>query len=226
MKLRLRSHTRRTAEQVVAINAYPFPSSVRQRFHRTHPDLGNDSTELIEAATRQWFRILARHPKTRLSMPSPIVDELWHELLLHTRDYTSFCNAAFGRYLHHEPESAMSPDHAAASHSQHLLTTLRLAHRDENCWPELPLLFRVDHAVAGTGARRYIADCGGRGYCSATTLDLVCLHHLAGLEDLDPNQYRGNPTLRALHFGGDHRDGSHLRGCCGEASCTGRFHPP
>ncbi len=166
-------HTRRAAPQVATINAYEFPPSVRQRLHRKYPDLGTDSTELIEAATRQWFRILARHPKTRLSMPSLVVDDMWHELLLHTRDYAAFCDAAFGRFLHHEPESAMTPDQAATNRSNRLLKTLRFAYQDENCWPELPLLFRVDHAVGHKDARRYIADCGARGHCYSSTPDLV-----------------------------------------------------
>jgi hypothetical protein len=34
-------------------------------------------------------------------MPSRAVDEAWHEFILDTRTYTSFCHAAFGRYLHH-----------------------------------------------------------------------------------------------------------------------------
>ena len=90
----------------------------------------------------------ARRPKARLSMPSTVVDDLWHEMLLHTRDYAVFCDAAFGRFLHHEPESTMTPDQGAANRSDRLLLTLRLARRDENCDPGvLPLLFRVDQEV-------------------------------------------------------------------------------
>ena len=239
MKLGLSMHSRRAARRVATINAYEFPSSVRQRFRFKYPDLGTNSTELIEAATRQWFRILARHPKTRLSMPSVVVDDMWHELLLHTRDYAAFCNAAFGRFLHHEPESAMTPDHAAANRSHRLLKTLRFAYQDENCRPELPLLFRVDHAVGHKEARRYIADCGARGYCYASTSNHVCLHHLAGVERLKANRYRGNPVLQAHPvFGGDqagvggeggHGGVGHGGGCaggghgggCGGGGCSG-----
>ena len=40
-------------------------------------------------------------------MPSKIVDEAWHEMILRTREYTNFCQRAFGDYLHHTPDSTM-----------------------------------------------------------------------------------------------------------------------
>jgi len=35
--------------------------------------------------------------------PSPDVDEAWHLHLTRTMHYEAFCNAVFGRFLHHEP---------------------------------------------------------------------------------------------------------------------------
>jgi hypothetical protein len=66
MKLRLSIGAYRAARRVLAVDAYEFPSSVRQRLRRTHPDLDTEGLALIEAATRQWFRILARRPTARL----------------------------------------------------------------------------------------------------------------------------------------------------------------
>ena len=40
-------------------------------------------------------------------MPSNAVDEAWHEMILMTREYTWFCEQAFGRYLHHSPDSTL-----------------------------------------------------------------------------------------------------------------------
>lgn len=175
--------TRRIARRVAAVNGYEFSVSMRRRLRLKHPDLGAPSITLIEAATRQWFRLLARRPKARLSMPSRVVDDLWHEMLLHTRDYAAFCDAAIGRFVHHEPESAMPPKQARANQSEGLLTTLLLARADENCPPDtLPLLFRVDQEVGLDGARRYIIDCrGGRSQCYGNpNPHLMCLAHLAG----------------------------------------------
>ena len=31
------------------------------------------------------------------------MDNVWHTLILHTRQYIEFCYRYFGRYIHHEP---------------------------------------------------------------------------------------------------------------------------
>ena len=40
-------------------------------------------------------------------MPSKVVDDVWHDFMLISREYTAFCNKAFGGYLHHAPDSEM-----------------------------------------------------------------------------------------------------------------------
>jgi hypothetical protein len=157
------------------IDAYRFPSSVRQRFALAYGSLIAAEITTVEDATRQWFRLAARHPKARLAMPSVIVDSLWHEFVLHTRDYAEFCDTALGHFLHHVPEPAMSPTGAAT-----LRDTLKLAQQDESiAATALPLLFRVDRDLAVEGGRRYLADCGGRGECYGAK-EAVCLQHLTG----------------------------------------------
>jgi hypothetical protein len=47
-------------------------------------------------------------------MPSRVVDDAWHEFILDSLAYTAFCNAAFGFYLHHTPDEAMSTPMANA----------------------------------------------------------------------------------------------------------------
>jgi hypothetical protein len=206
--------SRRVAPRLAAVDAYEFPSGVRQRVRFKHPDLEPEGTALIEKALRQWFRLLARHPSVRLSMPSMLVDDMWHEFLLHTRDYAAFCDAVLGQFLHHEPESAMTPDQAAANRSDRLLVTLRLARQDEDCGPKgLPLLFRVDHEVGLEGCRRYRVDCGGRSRCYESSYpEVVCLQHVAGLG-------RRLMLLRAKGRSGDYRRGSH--GCGGHGGHGG-----
>jgi hypothetical protein len=171
---------RRKDRRTAVIDAFEFPSGVRQRFAGQHHALTAEDIALVEAATRQWFRLAARHPRAKLSMPSVVVDDLWHELVLHTREYEAFCQAAFGRFLHHVPESAMASPEAAANRSTRLVATFHLARQDEGCGPDqLPVLFRVDQRLPVAGGRRYLADCGGRGQCHELR-GTVCLHHLTG----------------------------------------------
>jgi hypothetical protein len=36
-----------------------------------------------------------------------LVDEVWHEHILHTREYAEFCCRALGNFLHHVPNGDM-----------------------------------------------------------------------------------------------------------------------
>jgi hypothetical protein len=171
-----------------------FPASGRLRVGNQHPHLSDDDIQLVETATRQWFRLVARHPRATLSMPSVVVNDLWQEMALHTRDYAAFCDVAFGRPLHHQPGPAMAADTANINRIPLLLATLSYARRDEGCSPTvLPLLFRVDKNLRIRDGNCYLATCGGRGECFRAP-GLICLQHLAGLgKPRSLRGYRGDP---------------------------------
>jgi len=38
-----------------------------------------------------------------LTMTSEIVDLVWHQFILFTKEYHDFCNKVFGEYIHHAP---------------------------------------------------------------------------------------------------------------------------
>ena len=61
---------------------------------------------LIETGLRQWLRCAgaAMEDGQVIGMPSRAVDEAWHGLILCTARYARFCDAAYGRLLHHHPE--------------------------------------------------------------------------------------------------------------------------
>lgn len=164
------------------MDAYQFPTSVRQRFAFEHERLSGDDIGQVEDAARQWFRMAARHPRAKMSMPSAMVDDLWHEMVLHTREYGDFCDTALGHFLHHVPESAMSPADAARNRAAGLRATLVFAQQDEHCEPTvLPLLFRVDRDLGIKGGTHYLADCGGRGVCYELP-GAVCVQHVTGVK--------------------------------------------
>jgi hypothetical protein len=62
--------------------------------------------ELIETGLRQWLRCAgaALRDDQVIGMPSHAVDEAWHGFILCTARYAGFCDAAYGRFLHHHPE--------------------------------------------------------------------------------------------------------------------------
>jgi hypothetical protein len=61
---------------------------------------------LIATGLRQWLRCAgeALRADQVIGMPSRAVDEAWHGLILCTARYASFCDDAYGRFLHHYPD--------------------------------------------------------------------------------------------------------------------------
>lgn len=61
--------------------------------------------ELVETGLRQWLRCcaVAIHDNQVIGMPSHVVDEAWHGLILCTARYQHFCHHAYGRFMHHHP---------------------------------------------------------------------------------------------------------------------------
>lgn len=51
---------------------------------------------------KRFLLLFKKHPHEPL-VPSRIIDEVWHNHILHTQQYTTDCQAIFGHYLHHTP---------------------------------------------------------------------------------------------------------------------------
>lgn len=64
--------------------------------------------ERIDAGLRQWLRCAgeALADGQVIGMPSRAADEAWHGLILCTARYASFCQDAYGRFLHHYPDGS------------------------------------------------------------------------------------------------------------------------
>src|SRR3954468_2814757 len=84
---------------------------------------------------RGWYLACLYADGGLIGMPSRAVDVAWHEMILRTREYTYFCERAFGGYLHHSPDSTLDVPMAMI-----LPSTLKVV--DDN---ELPMvLFTAD----------------------------------------------------------------------------------
>lgn len=100
-----RRRTARKAEAYIA--SYAFPAHISTRVRR-RSQLDEAGWTLVERGLREWFVCCAWRGRTILGMPSRLVDEAWHEFILDSVSYTRFCEVAFGGYLHHTPDEAMS----------------------------------------------------------------------------------------------------------------------
>ena len=94
-------------------------------------------------------------------MPSQAADVLWHEFILYTREYQSFCARAFGGFLHHTPAVVLAPQHKQSN--QGLRRVWWHACKIENIDPahptRLPLLFALDTKLGVPNGFVYAPDC-------------------------------------------------------------------
>jgi hypothetical protein len=142
---------RRRERRANFIKAYAFSAALRGRVSMAYPQLDSEQIDQVFRALRQYFLLcLQANAVNRgkvLGMPSKVVDEAWHAFILHSREYTQFCDRAFGRYLHHAPDSAMktSMDHAIGN----TFAALKAPAPSSMGWATLagvPLLFALDKA--------------------------------------------------------------------------------
>ena len=91
------------------IRSYMFPPGVFEKFAKARPGLEVKDQQLVARALRQFFLAYHKSGYRRVAMPSQVVDDLWHEFILFTREYRAFCDYAFGRFLHHTPAVKIGP---------------------------------------------------------------------------------------------------------------------
>jgi len=104
-----------------------------------------------------------------VSMPSQVVDVAWHDFILFTRKYESFCQQALGRFLHHTPAEAMkSKILAQDSIKVAWKVTCQRENIDVNAPTKLPLLFALDSMLNIENGFKYSLDCTAKNsadYC-------------------------------------------------------------
>ncbi len=212
-------HALRQARRAEFIRREPLPMGLYAKLRQRRPHLSERDCQLVGQALRQFFMAWHKGGRRPVSMPSQVVDELWHEFILHTRAYDAWCRGAFGRFMHHTPAVALSDDKRA---NEGLRRCWWQCCRAENIDPtkpsRLPLLFAIDAKLNIEGGFRYAPDCGtirlvdGRGgdETLATTTVVV---HCAG--DFSSASFDGG-TDGFGDGGGGGGDGDGGGGGCGD----------
>jgi hypothetical protein len=163
----------RRGMQADYIRSYMFPPGLFDKLRQKHPDLELKDCQLAAHALRQFFLVHLSSGGKIVSMPSQVVDDLWHEFILYTRHYAAFCDKAFHRFMHHTPAVVLGARHRD---NEGLRRTWWFACLEENINPRqptrLPLLFALDAKLNIANGFRYAPDCaalrkGGEGapYC-------------------------------------------------------------
>lgn len=91
------------SDEIKFIIDYQFPKPMLDRV-QSRLDCNDFHMNILQDALKDYLiaRFLFLH-KGPVTMPSVSVDELWHEFIIFTRDYHSFCSIVYGEYLHHDP---------------------------------------------------------------------------------------------------------------------------
>ena len=154
------------------IRSYTWPSGLLDKLAAHRQSFTRKETALVSQGLRQFFLAYLTGGKRQVAMPSQVADDLWHEFILHTKAYQDFCNAAFGRFLHHTPAAVLSQ--GAKSSNEGLRRVWFQCCKEENIDPRnatrLPLLFALDAKFNIPGGYRYTPDCEDlrRGGASGT----------------------------------------------------------
>jgi hypothetical protein len=142
------------------IRDHIFPKGLLDRLAKRRPELALKDRALVARGLRQFF--LAHHLSGRrfVSMPSQVVDDLWHEFILHTKGYEAFCQRAFGSFLHHTPAVVLGDEQ---QNNEGLRRCWYWCCREENIDPQhpsrLPLLFALDTKLGIADGFIYTPDC-------------------------------------------------------------------
>jgi len=155
--------TNRAFRRAEFIRTYNWPPQLLDKLTVKYPHFTRKETSLVSKGLRQFFMAYLKGGLKPVSMPSEVVDELWHEFILYTRSYKEFCDGAFGSFLHHSPAVMLSPDLRASNKG--LRRVWWQCCREENIDPRnptrLPLLFALDTKLNIPNGYRYVADCSG-----------------------------------------------------------------
>ena len=150
----------RLAKREAFIRSYSFPKPVLAAFGKHHDRLTIKDRALVGRGLRQFFLAYLKSGQKPVSMPSQVVDELWHEFILYTKAYDLFCKQAFGKFFHHVPSSALSNDRR---NNEGLRRAWWYCCKEENINPRnanrLPLLFALDTKLEIANGFLYAPDC-------------------------------------------------------------------
>lgn len=89
-----------------AINFQP-PSLLIKRFCDEHDVSESEAQERFEETKK--FLVMCADDRQAGLVPSKKIDAVWHQFILFSRDYFSFCEL-LGGYIHHQPSEVPQPN--------------------------------------------------------------------------------------------------------------------
>jgi hypothetical protein len=111
-------HSSKAKEKLEKLQSYSYPLAAKTRLKEKFPftDMDEEDIDLCIVEFKKYIglRIIRRFEKSgpyadkepisaTVAMTSEIIDEVWHNLILFTKDYHEFSMMVYGEYLHHLP---------------------------------------------------------------------------------------------------------------------------
>lgn len=152
-------------EQKSFIEQYQFDATLEKKLLIAYPHLSTEDMEKVAYGLKQFFMMnlikdnLKDIGEKSIIMPSKLVDDLWHNFILDTKEYEKFCQKAFGKMLHHIPSEKIS----SSKEKNILATTYKTLHelgktKLNKKWSSLPMIFDIDKTLnmkSGTDIGEY-----------------------------------------------------------------------
>lgn len=211
------------------IRSFTLPPRLFEPLRTQHPHLSLKDCQLVAQGLRQFFLAYLKSGQRYVSMPSQVVDDLWHEFILHTRDYQAFCDKAFGQFLHHTPAAVLGQN-AEQKSDNGLRRVWRLACLEENINPaqpsRLPLLFALDAKLKIARGFHYVADCQSLRRLTDNGSAAAVVHCGSELHSSSLDSDSASSDGDGSRFGGDGDSGGSDggggdSGGCGGGGCGG-----
>ena len=156
-----------------------LPALLGVKLRKKYEHLSGADVDLVLRGLKQFFLAYARSGYRFVAMPSQVADDAWHDFILHTRAYESWCKLAFGRILHHSPAEVLGSD---PKRNGGLRRTWFWACKEEGIRPgaptRLPLLFALDTKLNIPNGFKYVPDC--RNITQQSGSDVYCGNDLGG----------------------------------------------
>lgn len=104
----------------------------------TETRLSSEKATIALAEYRRFLHLAATGPGP--VVPSPLIDAIWHLHLIDTHAYAEFCEAAYGRFLHHTPGREGQGKDPAYAQTLEVYAHAFGHPRDDRVWPSSAIL--------------------------------------------------------------------------------------
>jgi hypothetical protein len=198
------------------INDFQWPPGLLTKLEQHYPGFTRKESALVGNGLRQFFLAYLKSGRRYVAMPSQCADELWHEFILYTKQYETFCQTAFGQFLHHTPAVVLHRDQKNSNEGLRRVwwQCCKIENIDPVNATRLPLLFALDRKFNIPNGFVYTPDCdrlrreggAGGGECGAHFSSTSVDGSTSGFGDGDGG---GGDS------GGDGGDGGGCGGGCG-----------